>query len=157
MEITILTIGKTTTSYVKEGIDEYLRRLKRYAPIKYIELPDVRKGKNISAAEQKQKEGKLILSSIQASDIVVLLDERGSQLSSEQFALWMDKKMGTGRKRLVFIIGGPYGFSQEVYDKANEMVSLSSMTFNHEMVRLFLSEQLYRGFSILNNEPYHHA
>ncbi len=157
MEIAILTIGKTGVPYVRQGLDDYLRRLTHYASVKMYELADTRRGKSIPEAEQKQREGKMLLDAVKPSDYVVLLDERGRQYTSTAFSQWLQKKMSTGRKRLVLIIGGPYGFSQAVYDRADEMLSLSQMTFTHEMIRLFLAEQLYRSFTILRGEPYHHT
>lgn len=157
MEIVIIAIGRTGAAYVRQGLDEYLRRLRHYVSCKVVELSDTRRGRSMPEAEQKLREGKLILDQVQQSDIMVLLDERGKQYTSEVFAAWMEKKMLSGRKRLLLVIGGPYGFSKEVYDRADEMVSLSSMTFNHDMVRLFLAEQIYRAYTILRGEPYHHA
>lgn len=157
MEIIIAAIGRTTTPYIKEGLGEYLRRLGHYASVKLLELADTRRGKSVPEAEQKLREGKLILSQLTPADYVVLLDERGRENTSEELARWLDKRMGSGRKRLVLVIGGPYGFSPEVYDRADELLSLSRMTFTHEMVRLFAVEQIYRGFTILRGEPYHHS
>lgn len=152
-----MAIGRTGAAFVRQGLEEYMKRLSHYAPARFVELQEGKKGKSMPEAEQKIREGKLILDAVSPSDMVVLLDERGRQFSSTAFATWMDKKMASGRKRLVMVIGGPYGFSQTVYDRADEMVSLSCMTFNHDMVRMFLAEQLYRGFTILRGEPYHHA
>lgn len=157
MEIIIAAIGKTTTPYIKEGIGEYLHRLGHYATVKLMELADTRRGKSMPEAEQKLHEGKLILTQLQPSDYVVLLDERGREHTSEEFARWIEKRLGSGRKRLILVIGGPYGFSEEVYERADELLSLSRMTFTHEMVRLFAVEQLYRSFTILRGEPYHHS
>lgn len=156
MDIVLLTIGKTNTGYIQSGIDEYLKRLKRYVNFSIQQLPDIRKG-GFTEQQQKVKEGESILAFLNSSDRLVLLDERGSQYTSEQYAEWLQKRMASGLKRLVFCIGGPYGFSEDVYSRANEMISLSKMTFNHEMVRLFFTEQLYRGFTILRGEPYHHS
>lgn len=119
-------------------------------------IPDLKKAKNLEEGLQKQKEGELILSRIQPSDFVVILDENGDQFSSEGFSEYLQKRMNSGLKQLVFIIGGPYGFSEEVYQRSNSKLSISKMTFSHQMVRLFFIEQLYRGFTILKNEPYHH-
>ena len=157
MDIEILVIGRTSEGYLRQGIEQYLKRLVHYAPCRLVELPDTRRGKSMPEAEQKQREGKLMLDYIQPSDYVVLLDERGRERTSTEFAAWLDKKFATGRKRLILAIGGPYGFSKAVYDRADEMLSLSHMTFNHEMVRLFLAEQIYRAFTILRGQPYHHA
>lgn len=157
MEIVIMAIGRTGASFVRAGLDEYLKRLARYAPARMLELADTRRGKSVPESEQKLREGKMILDAVAPSDYVVLLDERGRDFTSPEFASWIEKKKLMGRKRLILVIGGPYGFSQAVYDRADEMVSLSRMTFNHDMVRLFLAEQLYRGFTILRGEPYHHG
>lgn len=155
MDIILLTVGKTTISFVKEGIAEYHKRLNRYINYSIVELPDIKKGR-ISEFEQKEAEGDLILKVLNDSDYVVLLDEKGSEYTSREFASWMQRIMVSGKKRLVFVVGGPYGFSDSVYHRGNTKVSLSKMTFNHEMVRLFFTEQLYRGLSILNGLPYHH-
>lgn len=156
MDIQLLTVGKTSISYVRSGIEEYLKRLKRFVPYSISELPDARKSGKISESEQKEAEGDLILRSLNDSDMVVLLDERGKEYTSREFASFLERAMASGRKRLVFVVGGPYGFSQRVYDRADSKLSLSKMTFNHEMVRLFFTEQIYRGISILHGLPYHH-
>ena len=156
LDILLLTIGKTSISYVKEGIAEYVKRLKRFLPYSILELPDARKAGKISEQEQKEAEGEQILRGLNDSDMVVLLDERGKEYTSREFAGFMERAMGSGRKRLVFVVGGPYGFSKRVYDRADSLLSLSRMTFNHEMVRLFFTEQIYRGVSILHGLPYHH-
>lgn len=156
MNITIMAIGKTKSGYLKEGIDTYLKRLRRYIPLDIIEIPDIKNAGRISADEQKEAEGTQFLSNLSGSDHVVLLDERGSQYTSIDFSKKLESIMASGKKRLVLIIGGPYGFAQKVYERANEMFSLSKMTFNHEMVRLFAVEQIYRAMTILRGEPYHH-
>lgn len=156
MQTILLTVGKTKTPYIIEGIKEYQGRLKHYTSFSLVELPDVKTSKSMNAGDQKVKEGMEILSRIQPSDYVILLDERGKQFTSVDFALYLEKLAGSGRKRLVFVIGGPYGFSEEIYKKADGKLSLSKMTFNHEMVRLFFIEQFYRAMTILRNEPYHH-
>lgn len=156
MDIVLLTVGKTGTSYVKTGMEEYCRRLRRFIPYKIIELPDVKKAGKISESEQKCAEGELILKSIGDSDLLILLDERGKEFTSMEFASYLEHLMNSGRKRALFVIGGPYGFSEAVYSRADGKISLSRMTFNHEMVRLFFTEQIYRGISILNGLPYHH-
>ncbi|MDE5869236.1 MAG: 23S rRNA (pseudouridine(1915)-N(3))-methyltransferase RlmH [Muribaculaceae bacterium] len=156
MEIELLTVGKTTINFVATGIEEYTRRLKHYIGYKITALPDIKKNASLSAERQKEAEGEIILSKLQSSDFVVLLDERGREYSSIEFAGFIEKQMLSGRKRLVFVVGGPYGFSRSVYDRADGKVSLSRMTFNHEMVRLFFTEQLYRAMTILRGEPYHH-
>ena len=156
MNIELITIGKTKTHYVSEGIDEYLKRLKRYVPFEITEIPDVKNAGRISKEEQKEAEGVQILNRLQPSDHIILLDERGKQYKSIEFADKLQNIMASGKKRLVMVVGGPYGFSKPVYERANELLSLSKMTFNHEMVRLFISEQIYRGMTILRGEPYHH-
>ena len=156
MNITLLTVGKTKTGYVAEGIGEYLKRLKRYVPYEIVELPDVKNAGRISKEEQKEAEGKAILSLLTPADHLTLLDERGRQYTSTELAERLQGLMASGKKRLVMVVGGPYGFSKAVYDRANDMLSLSKMTFNHEMVRLFITEQVYRAMTILRGEPYHH-
>lgn len=156
MDIQLLVVGKTTLGYVKEGIQEYLKRLSRYIPYEIIELPDARRAGKISQAEQKEAEGEQILRKITDSDMVILLDERGKQYTSREFADYLERSMSSGRKRMIFVVGGPYGFSEAVYSRSNGLISLSKMTFNHEMVRLFFTEQIYRGVSILHGLPYHH-
>lgn len=155
MEIKLLTIGKTGISYIKEGINEYCKRLSRYLPYEIVELPDARKGR-LSESEQKEAEAELILRYLNESDYVVLLDEKGREYTSREFAALLERLMASGRKRTVFVVGGPYGFSQRIYQRSDSMLSLSKMTFNHEMVRLFFTEQMYRGISILHGLPYHH-
>ncbi|MDE7509895.1 MAG: 23S rRNA (pseudouridine(1915)-N(3))-methyltransferase RlmH [Muribaculaceae bacterium] len=155
MEISLLTVGKTGIPYIKEGISEYLKRLRRFLPYEIIELPDARKGR-LSETEQKEAEADLILKNLNDNDHVVLLDEKGREYTSREFAALLERLMSSGRKRTVFVVGGPYGFSQRVYDRGNALMSLSKMTFNHEMVRLFFTEQVYRGVSILHGLPYHH-
>ncbi len=156
MDIVLLTIGKTNISYIKEGIDVYCKRLQRYIPYKIIELPDIRKSGKISEQEQKDAEGQMILKQLTDSDKIYLLDERGKEYTSREFSSLLEREMGSGKKRLVFVVGGPYGFSKSVYERSDALLSLSKMTFNHEMVRLFFTEQIYRGISILNGLPYHH-
>lgn len=155
MEIKLLTIGKTGISYIKEGINEYCKRLSRYLPYEIVELPDARKGR-LSESEQKEAEAELILRYLNESDYVVLLDEKGREYTSREFAALLERLMASGRKRTVFVVGGPYGLSQRIYQRSDSMLSLSKMTFNHEMVRLFFTEQMYRGISILHGLPYHH-
>lgn len=156
MNIVLLTVGKTRTPYVAEGIDEYLKRLRRYVPYEIMEIPDVKNAGKISREEQKEAEGNLILAALSSSDHLMLLDERGRQYTSLEFSSKLQGIMASGKKRLVMAVGGPYGFSQAVYSRANELLSLSKMTFNHEMVRLFITEQVYRAMSILRGDPYHH-
>lgn len=149
-----MCVGRTATGFVKTGLDEYMRRLERYVQFQLLELPDLRAA---DSRQQKSAEGKVFLSKLQPSDYVMLLDERGSEYTSEGFATMLQKRMASGRKRLVMCIGGPYGFSREVYDRADGMVALSKMTFTHDMARLVATEQVYRAMTILRGEPYHHS
>jgi 23S rRNA (pseudouridine1915-N3)-methyltransferase len=156
MKICLLVIGKTDDIYLQNGIEIYLKRIPHYIPFELKTIPDLKNSKNLSEEQQKEKEGELILQQLNSSDEVLLLDELGFEASSVDFARFLEKKMGSGIKRLVFIIGGPYGFSGSVYSRANGKVSLSKMTFSHQMVRLIFTEQLYRAMTILKGEPYHH-
>lgn len=156
MEICILNLGKFATNWIKDGFVQYQSRILRYIKFTEIIIPDLRNTKSLSKEIIKEEEGKEILKQILPSDFVVLMDERGSEYTSIKFSDWINKQMNTGRKRLLFVIGGPYGFSQSVYKRADSLVSLSKMTFTHEMAKLFLAEQIYRAFSILKGEPYHH-
>ncbi|MCK6608630.1 MAG: 23S rRNA (pseudouridine(1915)-N(3))-methyltransferase RlmH [Flavobacterium sp.] len=156
MNIRLLTIGKTDNKALQTLIDDYTKRLSFYVKFDLEIIPDIKNVKNLSEAQQKEKEGELILSKITATDQLILLDENGKTYSSVGFSDFLQKKMNAGTKTLVFVIGGPYGFSETVYQKAQGKVSLSEMTFSHQMVRLFVIEQIYRGFTILRNEPYHH-
>ncbi len=156
MKITLLTVGKTDDSRIAELIDMYVDRLGHYVNFDLEVIPDLKKTKNLSEQQQKTKEAALILNRIDKSDFVTLLDERGKQYTSVQLAQLINKRSVSGLKRLVFVIGGPYGFAPEVYAAAQSKLSLSSMTFSHQMVRLFAVEQLYRAFTFLRNEPYHH-
>lgn len=156
MNIKLLAIGKTDNKNLQALIDEYTKRLSFYIKFDLDIIPDIKNVKNLSESQQKQKEGELILAKLSATDHLILLDENGKSFSSVGFADELQKKMNAGIKTLVFVIGGSYGFSEEVYQKANGKISLSAMTFSHQMVRLFVTEQIYRGFTILRNEPYHH-
>ncbi|MGV6828698.1 MAG: 23S rRNA (pseudouridine(1915)-N(3))-methyltransferase RlmH [Flavobacteriales bacterium] len=156
MKITLLTIGKTDNKNLQQLIEEYSNRLKHYITFNLEVIPDIKKVKNVSEKLQKQIEGVEILKRITKQDALILLDENGKTLTSVGFSEFLQKKMNSGIKNLVFVIGGPYGFSEEVYARATNKLSLSAMTFSHQMVRLFFIEQLYRGFTILRNEPYHH-
>ncbi len=156
MTIKLLAIGKTDSKSLLHLIEDYQKRLNYYIKFNLEIIPDIKKAKNLSETQQKQKEGELILNALNPTDILVLLDENGKQLDSVAFSKYLQKRMNSGIKQLVFVIGGPYGFSEDVYNKAQEKLSLSKMTFSHQMVRLFMIEQLYRGFTILRNEPYHH-
>ncbi|MDA3879193.1 MAG: 23S rRNA (pseudouridine(1915)-N(3))-methyltransferase RlmH [Prolixibacteraceae bacterium] len=156
MKITLLCIGKTEDDYIKKGIDKYFKRLKHYLTFKMEIIPGLKNTKNISEDLQKEKEGELILAKISPTDHVVLLDEKGIGYNSIKFAEQIEKKMVAGTRSMVFVIGGPYGFSHKVYQRANEKTALSPMTFSHQMVRLVFVEQLYRAMTIIRGEPYHH-
>lgn len=156
MKILLLVIGKTTESYFSDAIKEYGERMKHYISFDMEVIPELKNTKNLSFDQQKEKEADLIFKSLQPGDYMVLLDERGKEYTSLQFAAYLERKMHVVPKRLVFIIGGPYGFSSRVYDAAGEKISLSKMTFSHQMIRMIFVEQLYRAMTILNNEPYHH-
>lgn len=156
MQIKLLAIGKTDNKQLQQLMDDYQKRLGHYIKFNLEIIPDIKNAKNLSEAQQKQKEGELILGKISKSDALILLDENGKQMDSVGFSQYLQKHMNSGIKQLVFVIGGPYGFSKEVYQQAQGKLSLSKMTFSHQMVRLFFIEQLYRGFTILRNEPYHH-
>lgn len=156
MLIKLIAIGKTDDRELKSLIDLYAKRLSFYVNFKLDIIPDIKNSKNLSETQQKQKEGELILEKVNNTDVLILLDENGKQYDSVAFSEYLQKQMNSGIKQLVFVIGGPYGFSEEVYKKSNGKVSLSKMTFSHQMIRLFFTEQLYRGFTILKNEPYHH-
>lgn len=156
MKIDLVLVGKSDQKYLQEGIDIYLKRLKHYCQFEMKVIPDLKSTKSLSEEQQKEKEGELILNQLKDSDFVILLDERGESFSSVDFAQLIEKRQVAGTRRLSFVIGGPYGFSKEVYAKANAKLSLSAMTFSHQMVRLLFIEQLYRAFTIINGEPYHH-
>lgn len=156
MKISLFVVGKTVHSYINSGIEEYSKRISHYCPFNIQFISDAKNAKSMSQEQQKIAEGQNILSQIEKADYVVLLDERGKEFKSLEFSAYIEKKMQTVQKRLIFIIGGPYGFSKDVYDRANEKISLSKLTFPHDLIRLFFTEQLYRAFSIINNEPYHH-
>jgi len=156
MTIKLITIGKTDNKELTALIDDYIKRLGHYIKFSLDIIPDIKNAKNLSEAEQKQKEGDLILKKIKSTDCLILLDEHGKQFDSVAFSGYLQKHMNSGVKQVVFVIGGPYGFSDAIYQKAKGKISLSKMTFSHQMIRLFFIEQLYRGFTILRNEPYHH-
>jgi len=156
MKISLIAIGKTEDKYLIEGIDKYLNRLKHYINFSFTVIPDIKNTKNLTEAQQKGKEAELILKQLNNSDVVILMDEKGKKYSSVQFSQYINKQMVGSVQNLVFIIGGPYGFDESIYKRANGSISLSDMTFSHQMVRLFFVEQLYRAFTILKNEPYHH-
>lgn len=156
MKITLIQVGKTSVKTFADIIEEYANRLKHYLPIEIITIRDLKDVKAYSQEQIKTKEGEMILSVLQDGDYVVLLDERGKEFRSIEFADWMEKKLNVVSRRLVFVIGGPYGFSKDVYKEANELISLSKMTFSHQMVRMIFMEQLYRAMTILRGESYHH-
>ena len=156
MNIKLLALGKTDSIHLQNLIEDYSKRLSFYIKFEIEIINDLKNIKNISEELQKEKEGEMILNKISASEELILLDENGTNYTSIQFSEYLQKKMNSGIKTLVFVIGGPYGFSNEVYKKAKGKISLSAMTFSHQMVRLFFVEQLYRGFTILKKEPYHH-
>lgn len=156
MKTTLLVVGRTVETHFITAINDYVQRTRRYLSFDLEVIPELKNTKNLSNEVQKEKEGELILKALQPGDYVVLLDEGGKEMRSIEFADYMRHKMNTVNKRLVFIIGGPYGFSRKVYETAHEKMSLSRMTFSHQMVRLVFVEQLYRAMSILNGSPYHH-
>ena len=156
MKICLLVIGKTDEAYLQKGIELFSKRIPHYISFEMKIIPDIKNSKNLSEDQQKEKEGELIFQQINTADELFLLDEQGMEVSSIEFARFLEKKMISGIKRLVFVIGGPYGFSGNVYSRANGKVSLSKMTFSHQMVRLIFLEQLYRAMTILKGEPYHH-
>lgn len=156
MKFTLMVVGKTATRYLKQGIDEYVSRLSHYISFDIQHITDIKNTKKLTEAQQKQAEGANILQRTEASDYVVLLDEHGKEYTSVDFSTYIQKRMSSGSKRVVFVVGGPYGFSPDVYARANDKISLSKMTFSHEMIRLIFTEQLYRACTILNHEPYHH-
>ncbi len=156
MKITLLAIGKTDNNHLQEVMDDYIKRLGFYIPFNFEIIADIKNVKNLSEKLQKEAEGSEILKRVTATDQLILLDEKGKNYTSVAFSVYLQKKMNSGLKNLTFVIGGPYGFSEEIYQRADGKVALSTMTFSHQMVRLFFIEQLYRGFTILRNEPYHH-
>ena len=156
MNIDLIMIGKTDSRPVEELIEMYRKRINFYVKFGVVTLPDPKNTKNLTPAEQKKVEGEMLLRQLAPGDYTVLLDERGDELRSTEFAGWLQKRMNSSLRRLCFVIGGPYGFSEAVYQRADCQISLSRMTFSHQLVRVLFTEQLYRGFTILNNEPYHH-
>ncbi len=155
MKIELCVVGKTSFKYLEEGQDIYAKRMKKYIPFQMHVIPDIKNAKNLNPEILKKKEGEKILSRLTKNDLLVLLDENGKQLTSIEFSKWLENKLQSTSKRIVFLIGGAYGFSEEVYQRANAKLALSKMTFSHQMVRLFFTEQLYRAFTIMRNEPYH--
>ena len=155
MKVEFWMIGKTAFPYVQEGVKVFEKRIKRYIPYESVVVSDVKKAKNLSSEKLKEKEGEKVLSKLKKEDYVVLLDEGGRDFSSRKFANFMEKSLLLSHKRLIFVVGGAYGFSPDMYERANAKLSLSKMTFSHQIVRLFFLEQLYRAMTILRNEPYH--
>lgn len=156
MKILLLAIGNTDKKYMKEGIDDYVKRLSFYVPFELKVIPDIKNRSSFTEDLQKEKEGLLILNHVLTGDYLILLDEHGAEFSSVEFSKWIEKKMIAGTRQLVFVIGGPYGFSNTVYQRSDVKIALSKLTFSHQMVRLIFVEQLYRAMTILKNEPYHH-
>ena len=155
MKTELILVGKTVNKHFNAGINDYVERIGHYMPFSITTIPELKNTKNLSESQQKEREGELILKQIQPTDTVVLLDEHGKEFRSIEFADWIQKKQNTAR-RLIFVIGGPYGFSNDVYERANEKISLSQMTFSHQMVRLIFTEQIYRACTMIKGEPYHH-
>ena len=156
MQIELIVVGKTDSKEVASLVEMYAKRVNHYCKFSITFLPDLRNTKSLNSRQQNKSEGDRILALLSEGDYVVLLDERGVEYRSMNFADWLRKRMTSGLRRLVFVIGGPYGFSEEVYARANHKISLSQMTFSHQIVRAIFAEQIYRAFTILNNEPYHH-
>ena len=157
MKIQLWVVGKTTQDFVEQGLTEFCERIKHFLPFEMQVIPDLKDTKSLTSEQVKEKEGEWILKAIHPGDYVVLLDEQGRNFTSVQFSEYLERKLQTVPKTLVFIIGGPYGFSQKVYKAAQEKIALSKMTFSHQLVRLIFAEQLYRAFTILKGEPYHHG
>lgn len=156
MKTVLLVVGKTVEQHYVAAIADYVERVKHYIPFDMEVIPELKNTKSLSMEQQKEREGSLIIKSLQPGDVVVLLDEKGKEFRSIEFASWMEGKLNTVSRRLVFVVGGPYGFSKSVYALANDKISLSKMTFSHQMIRLIFVEQLYRAMNILHGGPYHH-
>jgi len=156
VKIKLIVIGKTDKPYLQDGINIFNKRIIHYLPYEFQIIPDIKNAKNLSESQQKEKEGELLLNQLNSGDELILLDEHGIEFSSSDFARFLERKMLGGTRSLVFIIGGPYGFSQTISDAAKSKISLSKMTFSHQMIRLIFTEQLYRALTILKGEPYHH-
>jgi len=157
MKIEFWVVGKTSFSYLNEGMEIYEKRLRKYVPFKSVILPDIKNTKNLSHEVLKEKEGQVILNKLEKGDLLILLDENGKTFTSEKFAEWLNQKLQHSARKMIFLVGGAYGFSDAVYERSQQKVALSSMTFSHQMVRLFFIEQFYRALTILKNEPYHHS
>ncbi len=156
MKITLLVVGRTIDKNIISGIEEYKQRVQHFIPFDIEVIPELKNARKMSEAQQKEQEAELILKSINSGDHIVILDEGGKEFRSTEFAAWVEHKQNISVKRLLFIVGGPYGFSQKIYSVANEKISLSRMTFSHQMIRLLFVEQLYRAYTIINHMPYHH-
>jgi len=156
MKIVLLQTGKTGEKYISQGVSEYSSRIRKYIPFDIITIPDLKNTKNMPIAEQKTREGRQILETLGSEDLVILLDEKGKECSTLEFASLMEKTFAMSKKRIVFVIGGPWGFSKDVYDRADMKISLSRLTFSHQLVRLLFTEQLYRVMSVIKGDPYHH-
>lgn len=156
MKIQVICIGKSGKEFLVDGEREYIQRLGHYVPVEKIEIPDLKKAKSLSEEQVKDAEGKLLLSKTESNDTVILLDENGKSFKSREFAKYLEAKFNMGGKKIIFLIGGAYGFSSEVYERANGKISISKMTFSHQMIRMIFFEQLYRAMTILRGEPYHH-
>lgn len=156
MELCVISVGKISSSWIQEGTNLFKSRIDKYLKFYFQIIPDIKNSKSLSKESIKEEEGKAILSTLNNSDFVILMDEKGKEHTSKGFAEWIQKQMNSGRKRLVLVIGGPFGFSKEVYSRANSLISLSQMTLTHEMAKLLLTEQIYRAMTILKGEPYHH-
>lgn len=157
MKVEFWVVGKTSFSYLNEGMEIYEKRLRKYLPFKTVIISDIKNAKNLSHETLKEKEGQVILDKLEKGDLLILLDENGKTFTSEKFAEWLNKKLQHSARKMIFLVGGAYGFSDAVYQRAEQKIALSSMTFSHQMVRLFFIEQFYRALTILKNEPYHHS
>ena len=157
MKLEFWVVGKTSFAYLNEGMQLYEKRIKRYLPFESFVIPDIKNAKNLSQVELKKKEGQLILKKLEKNDLLILLDENGKTFTSIKFSKWLEQKLQLSARKIIFVVGGAYGFSEEVYARANGKISLSNMTFSHQMIRLFFLEQLYRALTITKNEPYHHG
>jgi 23S rRNA (pseudouridine1915-N3)-methyltransferase len=155
MKIKLLQIGKTNERYLQQGIEEYEKRIKAFVPFVQEVLPHLKNASSLNANEVKEREGQMIIAKLKPDDYLILLDERGKEMNSREFAGFMQKNMNAGMKQVVFLVGGAFGFSDEVYLRANQKLSLSKMTYSHQLIRLIFTEQLYRSFTIINNHPYH--
>ena len=156
MRLTLLTVGRTDIAWVREGLEMYVGRLSHYAPFELREIPELKGVASLGKEQIKEREGELILKQLRPSDEVILLDEKGREFRSLEFAAWLERRMAASGRDLVFVIGGAYGFSRAVYDRSDGRISLSKMTYSHQLVRTIFAEQLYRAFTILRGEPYHH-